>query len=185
MVCLIPAQHIEPLLVDHYENGLVTVEPIHQPYTPNNRAEIESELVRYVINRESYSPSSYHEQYALINLLSDDRVARDYIAEQSVSNRLSFISRFGNKVDRSVHIENVFFLDSVNATTPTQGGHHNLAQINFVVIDRNRATGEDVRVPLTVLISWEYRGVSNNPEDRWRDWDGFTVTDYRVEQRNV
>jgi len=68
---LIPMQHMEPLLVNHYEDGRVSVQPMKQPYSPTNQAQVESEIVRYVINRESYDPSSYDTQYSLINLMSN------------------------------------------------------------------------------------------------------------------
>lgn len=94
---LIPIQHIQPFLVHHYENGLVTVESTGISHRPKNRAEIESDIVRYVVNRESYSAASYPEQYSLVNLLSENSVSDEYVKAQSSQNKESPINTLGKK----------------------------------------------------------------------------------------
>jgi len=185
VVTLIPLQHLEPLLIHHYEDGQVVVMPFKQGAAPLSRAQIDSELVRYVINRESYSAASYQEQYALINLLSDSGVAEQYRQDQSASNKNSPINRLGNTGYQSVHIESVVFLDNKGRNKRGDTRHHNLAQVNFTLTDVDKTTGTTVHVPLTVLISWEHRGTPRHPNEAWRNWNGFTVTHYRVDQRNI
>ena len=185
---LLPMQHYQPLLINHYEDGRVTVTPTTQVNAPNNPVEIESEIVRYVVNRESYAPSSYKEQYSLTNLMSNNEVASEYIRAQSTDNKHSPINRLGNKVYRTVHIDDVSFLDSAdkNKGKPkNQQTHSNLAQVNFAITDHWRNSGRSKTIPLTALVSWRYDGTPSNPADQWRNWDGFTVTRYTIEQRNV
>lgn len=184
---LVPAQKIQPLLVNHYENGVVEVTPIQSQNYPKNRAQMESELVRYVVNRESYSAASYNEQYSLVNLLSDSRVAEQYMQAQSAKNKTAPINTLGNKGYRSVKVESVVFLDSAdqNQTDDSSTKHSNLAQVNFTVTDHDPATGATSSVPLTALIRWEYRGTPKDPALLWKNWDGFTVTSYQLQQRNV
>ncbi len=187
MVFLIPAQKIQPLLVNHYENGLISVTPIQAADFPKNRAQMESELVRYVINRESYSAASYNEQYSLVNLLSDNSIAQQYINAQSATNKNSPINTLGNKGYRTVKVESVIFLDSqdeANANN-TKNPHQNLAQVNFTITDHDATTGTPTSVPLTALIAWEYRGSPKDPALMWQNWNGFTVTSYQLQQRNV
>lgn len=184
---LIPAQKIQPLLVNHYESGLISVTPIQAADFPRNRAQMESELVRYVVNRESYSAASYNEQYSLVNLLSDNSVAAQYIDAQSANNKNSPINTLGNKGYRSVKVESVIFLDSQdeNAGNNAKNLHQNLAQVNFTITDHDATTGTPTTVPLTALIAWEYRGTPKDPALIWQNWNGFTVTSYQLQQRNV
>lgn len=185
---LIPLQHMEPLLVNHYQDGRVSVEPMKQPYAPTNQAQVQSEIVRYVINRESYDPSSYDTQYSLINLMSNREVAKQYINAQSTGNKHSPINVLGNNGFRSVHVDSVVFLDSEleNKDKPkSQQTHHNLAQINFIITDHFKDSARQKTTALTALVSWDYRGTPSDPNDMWRDWDGFTITRYTVQQRNV
>lgn len=185
VLVLVPMQHLEPLLIHQYENGLVTIEPVKQVSAPTNRAQIESEIVRYIVNRESYSGASYHEQYALVNLLSSHKVAEQYRRVQDVSNKQSPIVRLRNHGYRKVHIESIIFLDNISRNNDQNHSHHNLAQVDFTITEDEQQNGRETHLPVTALVSWGYRKVSNNPEARWRDWDGFTVTEYQLHQRNV
>lgn len=182
---LLPLQHLEPLLIHHYQDGRLDVEPITQGAAPVNRAQVESDLVRYVINRERYDPTSYDQQYALITLLSSRQVAKVYIKAQAASNPTSLIATLGTTGARRVHIDSVVFLDSAKGpSTRGAGGHHDLAQVNFAVRDEVDAqVGKPVAY--TALIAWAYQGMPHAPSARWRNWDGLSVTRYSVMQRNV
>lgn len=185
---LIPLQHIEPLLVNHYQDGRVFVQPIHQPYVPINQAQVESDIVRYVINRESFDSSSYDEQYSLVNLLSNNEIAKQYMDTQSINNKQSPINLLGANGFRAVRVENVIFLDSVlknQDKLPSKKTHYNLAQVNFTVTDHFKDSAVKKIQAHTVLIAWTYCDVPSDPADLWRNWNGFTVTRYTLEQRNV
>lgn len=182
VLCLIPVQHLEPLIIHHYDNGLVTVEPANSAQAPKNRAEVESDIVRYVINRESYSDASYREQYSLVNLLSGNSVSDEYAKDQSSQNKNSPINTLGDKGYRSVQILNVLFLDKVSEHSVA---HHNLAQVNFVVINHDKSTGNTESIPMSAIISWDYQKRSQNPEEAWQNWDGFMVTHYEVQKQSV
>lgn len=188
LIVLIPLQHSELLLVNHYPDGRVLVEPIHQPYAPSNPSQVESELIHYVVNRESFAESSYKEQYSLVNLLSNNDVSQQYRDTQSSNNPDSLINRLKRDGLRTVHVESVIFIDSVlkNKGKPlSQQTHSNLAEVNFTVSDQSKNSTLIKTHALAVLISWTYRGIPMDPGDRWRNWNGFTVTRYSVEQRNL
>ncbi len=186
IIALIPLQRIEPLLVNHYPSGHILVQPMHQPYLPLNSLQIKSELVHYVINRESYADSSYNEQYSLINIMSDNEVAKEYREIQSAHNPESAINRLGQTGLRSVLIDDVIFL-SPNLQTKdklrSQQTHTNLATVNFTVTEE--INGIKSTKSYAAIMVWEYRTPSEDPGEQWRNWDGFTVTRYSVEQRNI
>ena len=188
LIVLIPLQHSELLLVNHYPDGRVLVEPMHQPYAPSDPYQVESELIHYVVNRESFAESSYKEQYSLINLLSNNDVSQQYRDTQSSGNPQSPINVLKRDGLRTVHVESVIFIDSIlkNKGKPlSQQTHSNLAEVNFTVSDQIKNSTLIKTHALTVLISWTYRGIPKDPGDRWRNWNGFTVTRYSVEQRNL
>lgn len=180
---LIPLQHLEPILINHYSDGTTSVAPIHPRHLEINRAQIESDLVRYVVNRESYSADSYQTQYSLVNLLSSNTVAKEYIANQSIANKKAPINILGEKGTRNVHITSILFLDQEN--NQKIGNHRNLAQVDFTVTERDRATNLQTTIPLTALISWQYHGMPQNPNDAWQNWDGLTITNYEIQQRVI
>lgn len=183
---LIPTQHLAPLLINHWPDGQVTVVPLKQPHPPKSGAQVQSDIVRYVINRESYSAYSYQYQYQLVTLLSDNSVATQYIKTQQSSNPHAPINVLGDKGSRQVHVTSVLFLDTATDNQPNHGidHHHNLAEVNFTITN-HKANGLTNTVPLTALIAWTYRGTPANPADAWKNWDGFSVTHYQVQQRNL
>lgn len=186
IIPLIRLQHIQPLLVHHYPSGYISVEPLQQPYKPTNASQMKSELVHYVINRESYFDAAYDEQYSLINIMSDSEVAKEYREIQSVQNPESPINRLGQTGLRSVHVESVIFLNSNledKDKLSNQQIPNYLATVNFTVTEQINSI-KTIK-PYAVILAWEYRAPSDDPGERWRNWDGFTVTRYSVEQRNI
>lgn len=176
-----------PLLVHHYDSGAVSVSPASQTGAPENQAEIESDLVRYVISRESYDPASFDQQYQMVTLLSDSSVARVYQEQQNADDDQALIHRFGNKSVRSVKIEEVNFLDNenLNSKEKHETNHRNLAEVHFIVTDKNVSSGKETRTPFVAIMAWEYGGIPSDPEIRWMNWNGFTVTSYQRNQRTV
>lgn len=185
---LVPMQHLAPIIVNHYSNGQISVRPMTESLAPKNQAEVESDIVRYVINRAGFDPISYREQYKLTYLLSNNETVKEYVSSQAKENKHSPINLIGNKGYRSVHVESVVFLDSVseNQGLPKKlQVHHNLAQVNFTITDHLKHHAEQKPIPKTAIISWEYHGTPSAPDELWRNWDGFTVTHYREKQRNI
>lgn len=183
---LIPSQHIEPLIIHQYDDGRVSVERMVSNYRPSNQAEVKADIVRYVIARESYDVIGYDHQYRLTSLLSDDAVDRQYSVIQSVTNGHSPINRLGKKYYQTVHVDNILFLDNQGLNKKRDHSHNNLAQVDFLVSTHSLLTGKTVTHPYTSLISWRYRpGSFTDPDSRWMDWNGFTVTKYELTQRSV
>lgn len=176
-----------PLIVHHYDSGAVSVEQANQHYVPESQAEIESELVRYIVNRESYDPTSFTEQYQLVTLMSDNTVAREYHQAQNSDDQSSLIATLGNRLVRTVKIQSVNFLDkeSLNNEEKHHTNHKNLAEINFVVTDRDVKSGKEINTPYVAILSWGHAGIPNDPETRWMNWNGFTITNYQRNQRTL
>lgn len=106
-------QTILPLIVHHYDNGVTTVEAVKTENIPQNRAQVEGDIARYVQFREAYDSASFRAQFELIHLLSDNTVAKEYSKEQEASNPFSPIHILANQSKREVHIYSINFLDSM------------------------------------------------------------------------
>jgi type IV secretion system protein VirB8 len=182
-------QSTQLVIVHQTQDGNVWVEPATQPLAPINSAQTESDIVRYVQLRESFDASSYDEKYALVELLSSTAIAKDYGNEQSLQNQDSPINVLGRQGVKTIHIDNVVFLDNAAVPSTKKDGrafaHSNLAEVNFVVTEHLSESNSTISLPMTALISWEYTGIPKNPSARWQNWNGFTVTHYTTTQRNV
>lgn len=178
-------QTIVPLLVHHYDNGVTTITPIKQNKAPHNRAQVESDIIRYIEHREAYDVSSYRAQFELINLLSDNTVNREYLAEQDKSNPSSPIRVLGNNIKREVHIYSINFLDSLFENEhDIHKDHHMLAEVVFSLLDTDKMTGKTTWSHFNAMISWRYINPPESPQMRWQNWDGFEVTRYSKQPRN-
>ncbi len=173
-----------PMIIHHYANGRVFVSPIIKQQEPILQAQMESELVRYVINRESYHASTYQQQYQLIHLLSDESVAQQYRHEQNSSSKGALVNILGRHDQRRVEIISIIFL---------RGGGHSkrrpkasyVAQVDFLIRDYDAQGALLGKKVLTTLIAWHYRAMPNNPAQLWNNWDGFTVINYQLQQRRT
>src|SRR5690606_25195945 len=58
IICLMPLKRVQTVAVHHYENGITTVETESIDESQINRAQIESDIVRYIQHREAYDISS-------------------------------------------------------------------------------------------------------------------------------
>jgi type IV secretion system protein VirB8 len=173
-----------PLIVHHYDNGLTTVEPLNDK-APKSQVQVESDIVRYVVNRESFNVTAYQYQYQLINLLSNDEVSSQYSERQNKRNPISPINTLGIQFDRSVHVYSVNFLDNDTLNHEKEQSHHNLAEVVFKITDKDRVTHLAKEQTFTAMIAWQYIGMPKNTSDRWLNWSGFEVIRYDARERNL
>lgn len=178
-------QKLIPLAIHHYESGVTTVQPLTQKEAPINRAQVESDIVRYILHRESYDAASYRAQFDIVHLLSDTSVASAYLKEQDKDNPLSPVHLLGTTHKREVHIYSINFLDSwLKNQSDIQKNHNNLAEVVFSLIDTDKQSGKSTQTHYNALIAWRYTQASDSPDIRWKNWDGFEVTQYSKQVRS-
>jgi type IV secretion system protein VirB8 len=189
ITAMMPLKQLEPIIIHQYANGVTTAERLMQDLPLPTQAQIESDLVRYAIQRESYDVTSYRAQFELIHLLSSNTVGADYDKAQRSSNKDSPLNQLGTQVSRSVHVYSVNFIDQERFNEKEQKGkkrnHNDLAEVVFSTLDKNKNTGTEAEHHFTALVSWHYTGIPASPEARWNNWNGFEVTRYSIQQRNV
>ncbi len=140
-----------------------------------------AEIARYVSSRESYDPILYGYQTKEVRLMSSSSVLSDYESTQDAKDKDSPVNLLGTQGYRTVQILNVLSIDKI-PKDPVPGIHHeNLAQVNFVREDHLLNRNQIIKKPYTAMISWKYRGLPKDPEQWFRNWDGFEVTKYEVQ----
>ena len=177
-------QKLIPMLVHHYPNGVVTIDAVENKKEPVNKTQIQSDISRFIIARESYDISSYHSQFELMALLANENVADEYEKDQSHHNANSPINRLGETGSRKVHIYSIDFLDKEELNTKGDKRHKNLAQVVFSVNENDRANRKSTQIHYSAVVSWRYLKPSDNPQERWLNFDGFQVTRYTKSVRN-
>jgi type IV secretion system protein VirB8 len=189
IAAMMPLKQTQPLLIHHYDNGITTAERVTEDALTVTHAQIESDLVRYVVNRESFDVTSYRAQFELINLLSANSVVSDYEQSQRKTNPDSPLNQLGTQSSRRVHVYSISFIDqdALNDKEKKKRfrNHHDLAEVVFATTDKNKASGAEVEHHFTALISWRYLGMPASPDARWKNFNGFEVTRYSIQQRNV
>ncbi len=177
-------QTILPLMVHHYDNGITTIE--QTKHNQIHRAQVESDIVRYIQHREAYDISSYRAQFELITILSNSKVSKEYLVEQDKANSTAPIKLLGYTSKREVHIYSINFLDSIlENEKDIHRDHYNLAEVVFSLIDTDKTTGKAIQSHYNAMLSWHYITPSNSPEIRWQNWNGFEVTRYSKQPRHV
>jgi type IV secretion system protein VirB8 len=178
-VFLLPLQHVEPLLIHHYEDGRIFVDqPSDQAVSPNH-LQVQSDIIRYVVNRESYDPVAWRHQYDLVKLLSSSKVASVYEKIQLQDKNNSPALTLKDNAYLSCHVESILFLSGHKKKSSP------LAQVNFTVSKHWVSSDRVKTTPYVVLISWRYTKTSHDPERQWLNWDGFSVIDYQKQQRSL
>jgi type IV secretion system protein VirB8 len=187
IIILTPLKTLVPLVIhQNVITGEAWVEKSSMPFIPANDAQTQSDIVRYITSRESYTAADLNERFSLITLLSNSQIAKSYALEQSNDNKLSPVNVLGTNGTRTVHIEDIVFIDNQNMSEPRRFKipASNLAKVDFLVTTTDQ-NGIKKNEPFVATIGWIYKGLPNNEQDAWNNWDGFTVTTYRVDERNV
>jgi type IV secretion system protein VirB8 len=179
-------QTLVPMMVHHYDNGVTTVEPLTNTNAPLNKAQVESDIVRYITHREAFDLSSYRAQFDLVTLLSSSTVSDEYLREQDKSTKEAPINTLGTGASRTVHVYSINFLDAlIFNEKDLPKNHQNVAEVVFTLTDTNKEHGTTTEHHYNALISWTYTTPPASPATRWQNWDGFQVIRYSKQIRNV
>ncbi len=176
VLALLPLKTWEPIIIHrNNQTSEVWVESVRDHALPETTAEIESNLARYVIARETISAIDASSRTQQVYYESNDPVAKAYETAQAQINK---------SLHKMVKVQDIIFLDSA---TPSKNHkealHRNLAKVDFVTTENNGQ--QIIEKSWVVTISWEYLGTPASKAAAWANWNGFTVTYYRVDQRNV
>ncbi len=184
LIILLPLKSWEPIVIERdTQTGEVWVRST-QESLPKLSSEIESDLVNYVVGRETYSTIDHDERYQQIQFSSTPRIFKAYKEADNVNNPNGLSKSLGEVGLRKVVVEDIIFLDGSNVKQ--KGGSvkpPSIAKVDFTTVD---TIGEmTFKKYWVATMTWEYLGTPNRKEAAWINWNGFTVSSYRVDQRNV
>jgi type IV secretory pathway component VirB8 len=177
---------VEPIII---QQDLRTGEVFVKPGDPSNlvktKQETESDCVRYIVARETYALVDEEVRYRQVRYMSTRDVFGPYTEARNPKNLNSFQARLGAEGLRTVVIEDIVFLDASdpNLLPEQRVKIRPIAKVDFTTTEMD---GRNVVKQYWVAtLRFEYLGTPDVKEAAWANWDGFTVTDYRIDQRNV
>lgn len=183
LVLLLPLKTLVPLVIrQNTQTHEVFVDKVDSHTLPNQN-QIESDLVRYVILRETYSSTDFALRYKQVLLETNKACALEYQKSQANSSLESPVTLYGVDGSRTIHVEDVVFLGNKNRSSKENENVSNLAKVDFISTETMH--NQTVKKYWVATIAWDYRGTPQDKEAAWHNWNGFTVTYYRVDQRSV
>ena len=188
LILLFPLKRWEPIVIQRNEQtGEVWVDTVRNHDLPETSSEIESDLVRYVIARETFSLTDHNVRKTQVFYTSSSDVVNAYEALQASHNPKSPINLYGSKGLRTVKVHDVIFLDNAsNAIERRKQQQEKIPTLAKVDFSTTETSGQTlVQKSWVATIRFSYLGTPDEKEAAWLNWNGFTVTSYRVDQRNV
>ncbi len=194
LATLIPLKKIQLAVIHDGPSGETWISTLDAGEIPKaNWSKTKSEIAQYINLRESYDPVLYPYQSKQISAFSNDLVQDGYLSEQDKINSLAPLNFLSDKGFRTITVTSVIPLDLESKNTAAERGHLNLAQVNFISTDHyfsdpdsaNNNINNFLKTSYTVLVSWGYTGIPNNPSDLLENWDGFEITKYQKQVVNM
>lgn len=184
---LLPLKTLTPIIIHKNSiTGETRVEQPKTPYTPNNDAEVEGDIVRYLTAMLSYSAGDINQRYQYVLLLSAENVQKQYAVRESNDNPNSPVNRLGEAGTRIVKVEDIVFLDKAGTheirevAMPSQ----NLAKVDLITETVDKSGSKKIEHWVATM-TWVYKGKPDAQVDAWSNWNGFTVTSFRLDPKNI
>lgn len=188
LIGLTPLKTVVPVLIHQNKiTGEVWTPAIKTPYVPEIEAQVQSDIVRFLTTYLSYSANDINQRYALIKLLSSNSVLTQYDAFQSNDNPNSPVNALGETGESTIQVQDIVFLDKEDMHEIRHYKHHpskNLAKADLIVTTVDKS-GSLKTASYVATLSWEYQGTPQSQADAWNNWNGFTVTMFRLDPKNV
>lgn len=183
IIVMLPLHQLQPLMIHHFEDGRISVDAPTDSLATLRQSSLQHDLVQYVIDRESFDPIAYVDEYRAVLMASNAKTADDFVKQQGPANPSALVHVMGDRMYRTIHVDDVIILDQRTPSHHNDHQHHrNLAEIHYTAADHVVASGTVTTHPYTLLVSWEYHAPSLDPEVRWHNWDGFLVVHYQRHQ---
>lgn len=159
-----PLKTVAPVVINTDSSGVSWVQRpyVNQQFT-HSVAQVRSEIYHYIQYRESYDIITNNVRESYVASMSNDAVFKEY-SNDLVTNQVA--KNLGNDGTIKVKIESIQFLPNKN----------NFAIIRFQLTQtsNNIESSKEEQV----MMSWKYRGLPENADQQFINYDGFTVTSY-------
>lgn len=168
LLLLLPLKTFEPYVISvdratgYYEvaRGLMASD------LTGDQAVTESNLVRYVTNREQYNPAILKDTYDKVVLMSDAAALKDFRELWSASNPDNPSIKLGPKTAISIKIKSVSFIAE------------KIASVRFIKETKSAQSSKISH--WNAVIEFQYTQKPEKMIDRFENPLGFQVTNYRI-----
>lgn len=131
-----------------------------------DQAVTESNLVKYVSNREQYIPAMLRQNYEFVTLMSTGQALKEYRSQWDAQNPENPSVKFGDKTTIDIRIKSIQFISEKIATVRFQ---------------REKRVNDQVTVgDWAAIIEFQYSQKPMVTKDRFSNPLGFQVINYRI-----
>ena len=179
MVCLLFKKNVAVIVVHHRSDASVWLSQVNKAsLTRLPRVEIEGNIAHYIQARESYSAMSYRYQYSYIKHASTRDIYHAYAKKESHHHGDSKVREDGFQFGRTVLIHDIMFMPDFKASHHDKQQIHQdpMADVAYQLCRYHLSDGVKACLEKHALLAWHFRGVPGDPDERWLNWRGFTVS---------
>lgn len=179
MMCIIFKKQVAVIVAHHRSNASVWLSQVDKSALVNlSASEIKGNIAQYIQARESYSAMSYPYQYAFVKHASISDVFQAYEKSESYHRVHSKVRQDGRDFGRTVMIHDIMFLPAFKSAHISQHFYKQdkMADVSYRLCRHYLSDGSRVCVEKHALLAWHFRGIPADPDERWLNWRGFTVS---------
>lgn len=182
--CMLPLKQTMPMpiIVNEAEQVVKAIHPKKQQF-PINQAMVQNDIVRFVRNRESYDAKTLNYQIRNIAYSAGKDIFAEFEHIVSPQNKNSLLNTLGIDGSIEVKVHDVVFLESKEQPSYLKQLPSNVVQVDFSTTVKSNS--QDVKENWVAIISFDYKGTPKDEITAWENWNGFIVTSYRVNRREV
>lgn len=182
--CMLPLSKTMPLpiVVNEHDQIIKAINPKHHNI-PINQAMVQNDIVRFVRNRESFDAKTLNYQIRNIAYSAKKEIFADFEQLISPRNKNSLLNTLGAEGAIEVKVHDVVFLENKDKPSYLKQVPSNVVQVDFSTTTKTDT--QETKENWVAIISFDYKGVPNDEITAWENWNGFIVTSYRVNRREV
>lgn len=169
LAALLPLKTERPyaILVDRQTGAVQVAQPLAPGRLSQNAAVAQSQLVQYVLARETYDATTLRDDYRKTQTWSAPDARDAYVRAMARTNPQSPLALYPPAVTVRAVVKSVTLL------SPTT------ALVRFDAERRDPGSAQAVVQPYTAAVAFRWSGAPLRLEDRWLNPLGFQVTRYR------
>lgn len=171
-----------PIIVNEHDQIIKAINP-KSNHIPINIAMVQNDIVRFVRNRESYDAKTLNYQIRSIAYTSASDIFTEFEHRVSPQNKLGLLNTLGIEGSIEVKVHDVVFLESKDKPSHLKQLPSNVVQVDFSTLTKTNT--DEAQENWVAIISFDYKGIAKDEITAWENWNGFIITSYRVNRREV
>ena len=171
-----------PILINEHDQ-IIKVMNSKVQHVPVSEPMVQNDIVRFVRNRESYDAKTLNYQIRNIAYTASKEIFSDFEYLVSPQNKNGLINTLGVEGSVEVKVHDVIFLENKDKPSYLKQVSSNVVQVDFSTT--LKSSSQDLKENWVAIITFDYKGIPKDEITAWENWNGFIVTSYRVNRREV